>query len=421
MRLIRRIISISLLLMILFFCDQWLVTYLKERHEIEYDFVVGETTFQVKENYWKEYGDLYHVEISLGNEKFYYTFPNLFQKKKKILVDIKMIQKDDLVCIYPILEKEDSSHNIECSRQGTLYSYQTMRNDPTVQEFVESLKKESLASSGWEVESEEGVFVTQSTAFPKNILDEDKIVVWYYQGIEIISSKEQKNVSLLNWDKYENKHGVLVGKNYLVPAYQSNRVFDFSQITVVDVTSSDFWTVQFPQTVSQNTYINGVVDGKVYYLDKDNVVQYEFNPEKRTVRIVGNQELNAQYYNGEWETVNIYDLINTEKKFTVNDAGGIDFQREDIVEVLAADGVYYYYTQSGDFYRVLKAFPEKAMFLFHADSPNNVILNRDTLYYISGDTLYYYNEEAGNKRIVKNNEFLYNTMNRIQVYKESKS
>ena len=421
MKMTWRVISISVLLMILFFGGQWLVTYLKENHEIVYDFVAEGTTFQVKENYQKKLGDQYYVEISLGKDQFYYIFPNLFQKEKAILSDIKMMKKDNLICIYPILEKENKSHNIECSIDGVLYSYQSLKNDPSVQEFVTSLKNSSYSSTAWENESPEGTGAIQSTGFLQNIPEQDKVIVWYYQGIEIFSSKEAKNVSLLNWDKYENTHGVLVGKYYVVPSYQSNRVFDFQQAIVVDVATTDFWTLEFPQTVSQNTYINGIVDGKVYYLDKDNVVQYELNPERRTVRIVGNQELNAQYYSGKWETVNIYDLVNNEKKFEIDYSKDIVFQREDIVKIFESNGVYYYYTQSGDFYRVLDSFKEKPMFLFHADSPNNVILNIDTLYYISGDTLYSYNEESGIRSLVKNNEFLYNTINRIQVYKESKS
>lgn len=421
MRAVGRVISISILLMILFFGGQWIVTHFKESHEIVYDFVADGTTFQVKENYQKKLGDHYYVEISLGKDQFYYEFPNLFQKGKTILSDIKMMKKDNLVCIYPVLEKESSSHNIECSRDGVLYSYQSLKNDPSVQEFVTSLKSNSFTSTSWENESPETTPAVQSVGFLNNISKQDRVIVWYYQGIEIFSSKEAKNIPLLNWDKYENTHGVLVGKYYVVPSYQSNRVFDFTQATVVDVTTTSFFTVDFPQTVSQNTYINGIVDGKVYYLDKDNVVQYELNPEKKSVRIVGNQAVNAQYYDGKWETVNIYDLVNTEKKFEVDYSKDITLQREDVAQVFESNGVYYYYTQSGDFYRIFKFFPEKSMFLFHADSPNNVVLNTDTLYYISGDTLYSYNEESGIRSLVKNNEFLYNTMNRIQAYKESKS
>jgi len=51
MKVAGRIISISILLMILFFGGQWIVTHFKESHEITYDFVADGTTFQVKENY----------------------------------------------------------------------------------------------------------------------------------------------------------------------------------------------------------------------------------------------------------------------------------------------------------------------------------------------------------------------------------
>ena len=421
MKMVGRVISVSMLLMILFFAGQWIVTYFKESHEIVYDFVTGDTTFQIKENYQKRLNDQYYLEISLGKDQFYYVFPNLFQKGRKILSDIKMMKKDNLVCIYPILAKESTSHNIECSRDGVLYSYQSLKEDPSVQEFVTSLKNSSYSSTSWESESLEGTLAVQSTGFLSNISERDRVIVWNYQGIEVFSSKEAKNIPLLNWDKYENTHGVLVGKYYVVPSCQSDRVFDFQLAIAVDVTTTNFTTLDFPQMVSQNTYIHGIVDGKVYYLDKDNVVQYELNPVKKNVRILGNQAINAQYYNGKWETVNIYDLVNTEKKFEIDYSKDITIQEEDVVKIFESNGVYYYYTQSGDFYRVFKSFPAKSMFLFHVDSPNNVILNTDTLYFISKDTLYSYSEESGIRSLVKNNEFLYNALNRVQVYKESKS
>ena len=61
------------------------------------------------------------------------------------------------------------------------------------------------------------------------------------------------------------------------------------------------------------------------------------------------------------------------------------------------------------------------MFLFHVDNPSSVIVNQNTIYYIKGDTLYFYKEGYGNRKVVKNNEFLYNPVNRVQIYKESKS
>lgn len=423
MRMMRRVLAISILLMLLFFASQWLVTYIKKSHDIIYDFVTEQATFQVNEGYRQELDDSYFVQISTGDFVFDYKFSNLYQKKKKIIADIKMVKNENLMCIYPILEKEDSSYNIECSRDGVLYSYEAVKGDPVVSQFVETLKKESHQSNAWEIESEEGVPSVQSYAYQKNILNKDKIIVWYYKGIEVLTADKVDQVPLLTFDKYENTHGVLVDQYYVLPIYLSDRVFDFEMVTVVDMKTLDFWTIKFPQTVSQNTYVQGVVDGKVYYLDRDHVVQYELNPEKKAVRLIGNQELNAQYYKGndDWDTVNIYDLVNNQTKFEVDHSEPIDFKRNDIVETLENKGAFYYYTNSGDFYRVLKDFPERAMFLFHAEQPNNVILNQDSLYYISGDTLYRYEEATGRKKLVKNNEFIYNKMNRIQVYKGSKS
>lgn len=415
----KRILSIIILLMIFFFGGQWFITYLKKSHEVNYEYVADDITFDIKEKYDKSLNNQYYFEISSDKGTFTYTVPNLYQKKKKILREIKVAKNDQMLCIYPVFEKEDSMHNIECSMNGITYGYQAVKNDGFVQEFVETLKKESILVEAFHEEKKENVKQGQSTVYATNILEDDRVVFYNYRGVEVLSLKRNQQITLFPWDKYENQHGILVDKYYLVPTYQSERVFDFITLRVFDIIDGDFYTIDFPDTVSMNTYINGVVDNKVYYFDKDHMVQYEVGINKRSVRIVGNESLGGQYYNGKkWETLNIRDFITTEKKFS-KDYSDIELlNQESIVEIFESASSYYYYTNTGEFYRIYKAFPNSPTYLFKVNNPNNVHLYEDTLYYVVGDTLYYYQENTSERRILSNNELLYNKMNRVAVYKD---
>lgn len=414
----KRVLSIIILLMILFFGGQWLVTYLKKSHEVDYEYVVDDITFAVKEKYSKALDNQYYFEISSDKGTFTYAVPNLYQKKKKIISDIKVAKNDQMLCIYPIFEKENSTHNIECSMNGVTYGYQAVKNDRFVQEFVEELKKESIMVEAFNGEKQENMKVGQSTVYSSNILENDQIIFYNYRGVDILSLKNNRQLTFFPWDKYENQHGILVDHYYLVPIYRSEKVFDFTTLRVFDITSSNISNIDFPDTVSMSTYINGVEDNKVYYFDKDHMVQYEVNIGNKSVRVVGNESLGGQYYNGkEWETLNIRDFITTEKKFSKSYSNIELLKQENIVEVFESSSAYYYYTNTGEFYRIYKAFDEDATYLFKANNPNNVSLYEDTLYYVVGDTLYYYQENIGQRKILSNNELLYNKLNRVSVYK----
>ena len=60
----KKVLSIIILLMILFFGGQWLITYLKKSHEVHYEYVVDDITFNIKEKYDKSLDDQYYLELS---------------------------------------------------------------------------------------------------------------------------------------------------------------------------------------------------------------------------------------------------------------------------------------------------------------------------------------------------------------------
>lgn len=417
----KRTVSLIALLMILFLGMQLLLTFVKDTHNITYEIISDGKTYGVKEIYQKENGNSYYLELDIEGKVFNYTIPNIFNKKKEIVSEIKTTKMDNLLCVYPVFEKKLTTYNITCEENGTLYSYETVKNNPVVVNFVSSLKAEGFKVTAWDPSVEKTTKGEQSTVYTGNILEEDKILVWIYERIEEHTRKENKTFNSFTYEKYENTHGTLVDHYYIVPEYSSDRVYDFETLLVYDILKHDRDRIRLSKKISQNTYIQGVVDGKVYYLDKDNVIQYEVNPKELTIKEIGNKDLNAKYYNGEWQEVNIYELVNEEKKFKLAIPEELNAVTNNIVEIFETESTYYYYTATGEFYRVLKGNTEKRILLFQVNNPKEVLLKEDTLYYISGDSLYYYSEEFGHRPILKNNEFLYNSKNRYQVYKQKES
>lgn len=415
---VKRAISVCILLLLLFFIAQFAIVYFKQDHEATYQISKEDITFEVREQYNKKDNDTYYISITTGEYQFGYTIKNHFNKRKQILEDIELIHRDGTMCIFPIFDEEHNDHNIECSSGGILYSYEAQKTNPITQELVNSLKEQGYQNSAWQEKTATGEKTTTSTVYKDNLLDDDYITIWNYQNLEIIKKTGAMEQNLSSYEKYENTHGALVGKYYIIPVYYNQNVFDFQELVIYDIVENKTDRLDLERTMSQDTYINGIVDGKLYYMDKDNLVQLEINPEKKQYRVIGNTELNGQMYNGSWETINIYDLVN-EQKFQKDYSNIPEIASKNPVMTYENETDYYYYTDDGNFYRLSKRNLNLPILLFQQQNTKEVLFCRDTFYYLIDNSLYYYHENYGKRLILQNDELRYNDNNRIAVYKAS--
>lgn len=415
---VKRALSVCILLLLLFFIAQYAIVYFKQDHEASYQISKDELTFDIQEFYNKNNNDTYYIHITTGDYQFGYTVKNNFNKRKQIIEDIELINRDGTMCIFPVFGEEHNDQNIECSSGGVLYSYEAQKTSPVAQELVNALKEKGYQNPSWQEPTATGEKTTTSTVYKDNLLDNDYITIWNYQTLEIIKKNDALEQKLSSYEKYENTHGTLVGKYYIIPVYYNQNVFDFQELVIYDIVENKTDRLDLERTMSQDTYINGIIDGKLYYMDKDNLVQLEINPAKKQYRVIGNTDLNGQMYNGSWETVNIYDLVN-EQKFQKDYSDIREIASKNPVMTYENETDYYYYTADGNFYRLSKRNLNLPILLFQQLDTKEVIFNQDTFYFLIDNSLYYYNENYGKRLILQNDELRYNDNNRIAVYKAS--
>ena len=164
--------------------------------------------------------------------------------------------------------------------------------------------------------------------------------------------------------------------------------------------------------LSSDTYVNGVIDDKLYYTDPSNLLQVEVRPSNSNVRLIGDSSMGGQMYDGEWKDRNIYDFQSSEIKFRDKIDIGIAYK-----DVLDGNGSYYFYTEDGRLYQVLKEYPGKAILLYRTNGLNNFNVVDNDIYYANGSEVYNFNIMTGNKLVMINNDLVYNNANRIQVYR----
>jgi hypothetical protein len=92
--------------------------------------------------------------------------------------------------------------------------------------------------------------------------------------------------------------------------------YDFNKFYIIDLTNNKINDLILKEkNIPLDSYINGVVDNKLYLFDKENLLQYEIDPKKKTSKVVGSTSLNGKYYNSKWEEKDIYEFKNKELIF----------------------------------------------------------------------------------------------------------
>ncbi|MDD3241958.1 MAG: hypothetical protein PHQ64_04240 [Bacilli bacterium] len=410
----KRAISIILLIIMMYFIYQYSVIGIKKNHEIKYDFEKEDKVFKIKENYNKTKNyDQYIIEINYNNYEFSFDVENIFNKRTKILSDLKYYENDGMMCIYPIFSNNITTE-IVCSKDNNKYSYTSAVNiNSNISEFLKTLKLEKNIDISWGVEDEP--FEKNNLKIYKNsFADNEKIIIWNYNGIRIVSKNLYNEVKTLEKDLYENKLGSLVGKFYVIPDYEN--AYQFKTFSIVNIVDCSIREMQLDDLISSDSYSNGIVNKKIYIYDKDNIKQYEIDPINKDYKVIGDKEKNGQFYNGQWSAINIYDFKNSEIKFVENYASIEQFKNYSISKVYTSNTSFYLLTNDGSMYRLNKDALDDPILLFKEQNIKELKIVKDNIYYVLGDTLYKYSKETGKKKIITYNEFSYNHENMFDIY-----
>ncbi len=406
----KKIVSLVALIVCLFFVYQASVTFFKKSHEVEYTIKDEKYTFQVQE-FLKD--NKYYFKITEGAYNFYLKEDNQSNKMKQLIETIQVEEKAGIMCIYPKLKK-GTAKTMLCSDGKKMYAYESGKNTLAGSELLQKIKKQSSNLPFLKQPEEKEEVNGQVTYYP-TAMDEN-VVLWFYQGFSVYNRARSLFELTLSFDRYENTHSKLVGKYYITPLYTDNRLYEFSSIRVFDVTNNSKYDLNLETTLSNYTYINGVVDSKLYLFDKNTMQQVEINPKTKNVRVVASKSGDALYYNGKWENRNIYDFVKEKLTFIAFEDTELKYNYTYQSAYMDEDSYYFYDGKA--FYQAYKDFLEVPILLFEAENIKDIQVVDGHIYYILGDTLYKYSPNLPRKRIMKYSEFEYNTSSLYDVYRK---
>lgn len=404
----RKIISFSLILLLLLLIYQYLFSLVKKNHYVSYEVISNGETFNVDEKYSKEYGvDSYLIKVSNNDYNFIFEIDNTFNKQKNIVENIEVIEKDDYYCIGLDFVGKNKYSYPECIKDNILYSYSSIKNEIDLNDYVSKVVESKQEK--YSVESEK----KEAFSFMYNIdyVDDNEIIMIYdYKQVILLYPMFSRAFSFTSFDNYKNTHGTLVGRYYVIPRITS--LPSYKGLYKYDVEDGIRKEIELPEEISKQSYINGVYDNKLYIFDKSNKKQYEIDPYSDDVRVVGDTEEDGIVIrNGNKESISVYDLDASNVVFTQNED---DYKTIDYDSIYVSDK-YAIYSKNGNYYKVYKDFVDTPILWFYEEEAHDVKLRGDNIYYIKGKNLIKVNN-YGKIILASKDEFIYNYDNIFDVF-----
>ena len=395
-KVVKRIILLFIVILLL-----QLISYIfKKEHDINYELNYKDQNYKIHEIY-KD--DRYNFEINIDNNYFVLDTENIYHKKKKVIDKIYYYDTEDIKCIYTPLENT----NIICLENSKLKSY--YESSKNIKSFVKDLKQLGYTNPSWNIKDSKIKTIDQVEVYQDNISDNTYIYLYKYNGFFKITNKDLSKINTFSNDTYLNTLGVQTDKYYVIPNYDDKH--DFKEIYVYNMKNDKKKTIKLKNKISTDSYINGVVDKKIYLTDKDNLIQYRIDPKKRKVEEVGNtNDGGLTYQNNEFKSINMYEFRKTEIKY-----------EQDYTDIIS-DYQYinkvnnnYYYLKNDTFYKYNSIFGVTQV-LFKSEA-ENIVMNNEDIYFVKDNKLYLYDGYL--REILKYDELSFNSTNRYAVYKKS--
>lgn len=411
MKKIIKYISISLLLIIIL---KILLNILITEKNKTYEIISKNKKYKIVEHYkYKNKKHYYDIKISNKKDTYYYSYNKKLTKKTKILKKIETYEKDNYKCIFPIF-KDNNYKIITCTKEGKIYSYTYLKNkkETIIDEFEKILIEKGYKLKKQEILNSKTI-TDQKTKlnYYDNYIGKYNILIWKYDGAYLINNNIKKIKLLKNNDIYETeKFTTKIENNYLVMNIDETNP-KLSKIYIIDVKKQKINTINLKNTLSTESYFNGVYEKKAYITDQTERKQYQVNIKKKSLDLITENKKDAKYYNGkslekkDIEKLSIKNLYFKEKIIT--DKKLKDKYKN--IDIKKSNNHYYFKTEDGNIFFKQDKTSQNEILLFNMKNIKEWQVINEDIFLISNDTLYRYNMEIGLQKIIKYKEFLYHT------------
>lgn len=389
------------------------------KKEVKYKIDTVNHKFDIEEYFnYRNKKSFYNFIVRDKKKTYVFSFNYDFGKKSNIIKDIKYYKNKDLECIYPIYKK-DVTGEVSCLYKGenVNYSYLLNRDDTKnlIKKIGKKLEKDGYSSNILANTVKKSNY-KNIEVYNDNLIDNYYFTIWSYDGLYILNNKKLEYIKLLEKDKYENKLASLVNNYYVFIDTNEKK---YNRLFIYDLAKDkkSKYVLKKGEELSKNIYFNGVFDGELYITDRDNKLEYTFNPKHNKLEEVGNRETDYKIYiNNELKMISYEDYF--AKDYYFDEVGASKIDKKKIDSLVKINNDFYYFSKNGDFYKSFKKSKNNFIKLFNSEDVSDFSIKNDSLIFIKDDTLYFYNDSYGLRKIMKSNELKYNKFNICDFWKE---
>lgn len=317
----------------------------------------------------------YEFLFKIKEKEFFVALEHNDIHSKKIIKRVEVKEKDGNLCILPQ------------SKALNLYPLCFINNEYVSYHLIE---EEDLIDSSYQKE-----IVSEEKSFHNiKIYDlNDKIYyIWNYEGFYILSNQENKEIKLFKEDIYNLPLVMKVNQNLLVADYDAK--YAFNKFYVINSKKDKVKEMNLEKEISFESYFLGSANKKAYLVDKKNKIEYEINPQKLRIENITKNNQGRILNQDVWEPVSMNLLVSKDMNFTHNTITEFKIENNTLYKV------------QGNYQTKISNQSVKDIIYFE----------KDTVYYLVGEKLYYYNDTDGEVLVLSNFEWNFNYKNMIYIF-----
>ncbi len=364
---------------------------------VEYSIVSNDKKFNIEEE---------NTYIKISDDKNVYPIRIYREnKKRKIITNIYSYEDEDTSCILPIIN-DSIVVDMMCYKDNIIYNYSNIVGlNKDLDNYVNSIKEYDINKFKDNLDNKKVIDVT--SIYSNNNFN-DIIAITTYKGIIVNSNY----IEIFKKDVYDNKISAFLNNYYLIADYDNN--YEFKYFYIVNLLTKDVSKIKSKNPISLDSYIQGIVDDKIYLYDKDNEKQYSIDIKNKKIQLISTDNSVKYYSNNKWMSIS----INKANKELYFDYTTLDNIFPEYDEVIETDSYYYLFDKKEnnfDLYRVDKNNIKIKKYITNIKTIK--IYYKDSyIYFKDNNKIYYYSDETGLRTVLENTELPFNNTIKYYIY-----
>lgn len=325
--------------------------------------------YSILEKYDKN-NKVYTFTIEVKNKKIPYIIKEKYSRKRMLINKINIYEDGEEFCVIP--KSNILDFYPMCGNKEEIFTY----NLSSIKKINYHYKKIPEFNINYK-------------NIKVNYLNDNSILVYNYKGFYLINEKKQKNISILNKDIYTLDLIYQKDKYLIIPNY--NQDYYFNKIFILNILDGKIKEIKFDYDISFDSEFLGHYNNNVYLLDKKEKKEYIINLKKLKVELIDFQVLK----NEKIVKTTFNEIINKKLNFF-------------------KDNIYNYKIIDNKLFLIINDYKIK---LSNLEIDKIIKNDNETVYYLSNESLYMYNNTYGEALLLSNFEWNFNNTNVIYLFK----